>query len=154
MNTWEKDLDRWLTTMPEPASHPCNICGFDVYNNEELCVDCLEDQNKEESKKEMNMNAVEMLKAELCSRYGINPEQIAVSVTIDDVESVELADQIKHDYEVPGKVLDFLRSYKGYNQLIPEINSHHYLVCADHGTNAQKDNIINLQVRTKQGVLK
>jgi hypothetical protein len=154
MEVWEKDLDRWLTTPPEPMSHPCTICGFDVYDNEELCVDCLEDQQQEESKEEMNMSAVEMIKNELCSRYGINPEQITVSVSIDDVESVELADQIKKDYTVEGKVLDFMRSCKGYNQHIQDINFHSYLVAADHGTHAKKENIINLDVRTKNGVLK
>ena len=149
-----ESYDIWKLSPPEIASHPCMICGFDVYNNEELCEDCLEDQNKEESKGEMNMNAVEMLKSELCSRYGLNPEQIRVSVDIDEVESVELADQIKNDYEVEGKAYEFLRSYNGYNQHLEDIKTHYYIVAADHGPHARKENILNIYINCKNGVLK
>jgi two-component SAPR family response regulator len=111
--------------------------------------------NQEE---EMTMNTtkspVEMIKNELCSRYGINPEQIVINVQVDELESVELADQIRKDYAVEGKVLTFLRGYEGYNQHINDINHHSYVACADHGSNARKENILNVDIRTKNGVLK
>jgi hypothetical protein len=103
---------------------------------------------------EMITNPVELIKAELCSRYGINPEQIVVSVEIDNVESVELADQIKNDYAIEEKALTFLNSYKGYNLKMPEINVQHYRTSADHGSHARKENILNLSISCRNGVLK
>lgn len=151
MEVWEKDLDRWLTTPPEPKSHACLICGFDVYTNEELCEDCLEDENKEESKEEMEMSAVELIKSELCSRYGINPEQIEVGVTVWDLESAENVDQIIEDYSIKGKTYDFL---KGHNIDKDDENEMQYVRNADHGTYTRNENLLNVRAYTKRGVIK
>jgi hypothetical protein len=37
MNDWSHDLDRYLTTEPDPG--PCEVCGYDIDNNC-VCPEC------------------------------------------------------------------------------------------------------------------
>lgn len=83
--------DIWKLTPPEVLSHPCKICHFDVYNNDELCEDC-----QKEEEKEMK-NPIEMIKEEFCSRYGLDPKQIQVEIKLHDIPKVE-AEGIAKDY--------------------------------------------------------
>ncbi len=140
-----ESYDLWKLTPPEPESHPCKICQFDVYNPyEELCEDC---QNEEE--KEMK-SPVEMIKEEFCSRYGLDPKQLKISLTIWDVESVKLANQIKNEYDVPGESRDFLKSYEGYNLTDHEENPEKYIT----GLDFRGHTYMNVLIYTKNGVIK
>lgn len=47
---------------------------------------------------------VELLKEELCTRYGLAPEQISLDVRVKDVP-VDLAFQICKDYEEPDALI-------------------------------------------------
>jgi hypothetical protein len=107
--------------------------------------------NQEE---EMNMNttkmsAVEQIKAEFCSRYGLDPSQLTIELTMNDVESVELADQIKNENEVEG-AYKFLNSYKGYNMVHGD-ELQHYLTSLDYRSGSDS---LGITIRTKKGVLK
>jgi hypothetical protein len=99
----------------------------------------------------MMKNPIEMIKEELCERYGLDPEQIRVEVTIWDVETSEQVDEIVKDYSIEGKTYDFL---PGRNIDQEDINEMQYVRQADHGTFADKENLMNVRAYTKRGVIK
>lgn len=107
-------------------------------------------QEEELNMETTKMSAVELLKEEFCSRYGLDPSQLTIELTINDVESVELADQIKNENEMEG-AYKFLDSYKGYNIGYDDNTNKNYLTCLDYPRGS--DNL-GITIRTKKGVLK
>lgn len=94
-------------------------------------------------------NPIEMIKEEFCSRYGLQPEDIDVSVTLWNVPSVELADQIIEESE-----LERLHTSKGRN-LDEDTDRARYVKSTTFDTSKDPYNLIHgLSAYTKDGVIK
>jgi hypothetical protein len=99
----------------------------------------------------MMKNPIELIKEELCSRYGVAPEQIQVNVTVWDLETSEQVDEIVENYSIEGKTYDFL---PGHNLDKEDPEEMQYSRSADHGTYTRSENIMNVRAYTKRGVIK
>jgi ribosomal protein L40E len=124
----------------------CRQCGQDQNSlNAGKCHYCNTKTLIYKYEEEIGMKSpIELMKEELCSRYGIEPEQIQINVNVWDLETKEAVDKITNDYFIAGVSHDFIKPHV--------LDDGRYVSSVTHRSNA-KYKYMEISAFTKKGLI-
>lgn len=98
---------------------------------------------------ELKQSAVSEIKEEFCSRYGLKPEDVQISVTLWNLPTVEAVDQVIEDYSINEEIV----IHKGKGNYIP--GTEEYAKSVTFSRSNDPHNLLSgITAYSKEGVLK